>query len=150
MSKQRRSPPPPSSPRWTLPPAGEPYFYDLMAASTTYNLPPLLLARVAWQESRFVPSAISPAGAQGIMQIVPKWHPGVDPFEPSEAIPYAASYLEKLFKQFGSWDKALAAYNWGPGNLSKAIREHGPAWLNYAPGETQRYVRDITTDIGLV
>ncbi len=49
-----------------------------------YNLPKNLLARVAYQESHFRPSIIngtqkSSKGAVGIMQIIPKWHPNVDP-----------------------------------------------------------------------
>ena len=53
----------------------------------------------------------------------------------------AAHYLYDLKKQFGSWDKAEAAYNWGPGNLQKDLTAHGDKWLNFAPAETQKYVQ---------
>ena len=92
-------------------------------------------------------SYISSAGAMGIAQIVPKWHPDVDPLNPTQSIYYAAQYLKNLQKQFGEWRKALAAYNWGPGNLSKAIIKYGDDWLDYAPTETRNYVTQIWGDI---
>lgn len=118
-------------------------------ASATYGLPENLLARVAYQESHFRQDIISgktvsSAGAVGIMQLVPKWHPNVNPLDPFDAIPYAARYLRQLFNQFGSWELALAAYNWGPGNLKKDLT--GKAW----PQETINYVNDIAGDVGLL
>lgn len=137
---------------WAIPTAGMAYFPFFSAAEYQYGLPPRLLARVAYQESRFDPSAVNAAsGARGMMQIIPKWHPGVNvtDLDPRDDIAHAAKYLRENFNRFGSWAKALAAYNWGPGNLSDAIRAHGLSWLSHAPHETQRYVQDITGDLGM-
>ncbi len=132
---------------WSLPAAGRQYQSMFDGATKKYSLPKNLLARVAYQESRFRPDIISgefpsSAGAQGIMQIIPRWHPGVDPLNPSEAIYYAASYLKKLYLRFGSWSEALAAYNWGPTNLAKYLSGDKSA----IPKETQNYVNQIMTD----
>jgi len=100
-----------------------------------------LLLRVAQQESGFDPKAYnSRTTASGMMQIVPKWHPGVDPFDPAQAVPYAAKYLSTLHNQFGTWKLALAAYNWGPGNLKK----YG---IDNAPTETRNYYTEILADV---
>lgn len=138
--------------KWQIPERGRPYQNALEVAEQKYNLPHNLLARVAHQESRFRPDIItgktvSSAGAQGIMQIVPRWHPQVNPLEPMEAIDYAGQYLKNLHRQFGEWKKALAAYNWGPGNLQKAIARHGDEWINNLPRETTNYVAQISEDV---
>ena len=53
--------------------------------------------------------------------------------------------IETYLKQFGNdFAKALAAYNWGPGNLRKAISNYGDNWLAYAPAETRKYVQKTT------
>ena len=131
--------------RWSPPPAAAPYLPQLYAAESANRLPRGMLVRVAYQESRFRPDIIdgriiSSAGAVGIMQIVPWWHPEVDPRDPDASIAYAGEYLRQLFNRFGSWEKALAAYNWGPGNVAKYGRD---AW----PQETRDYVRDVMRDV---
>ena len=131
---------PEDSPTWAPPAAAAPYRMHFEAAEDAFGLPRHLLARVAKQESNYNPNAVSPAGAQGIMQIVPKWHPNARPFSPVHSIWYAAAYLRELHDQFGTWNLALAAYNWGPGNLSKR-------GLAAAPDETRNYVRDISHDL---
>ena len=124
---------------WSMPERGQPYQAAFLAAEKKYNLPHNLLARVSWQESRFRDDIIngdtqSSAGAVGIMQIVPRWHPDVDPFNPWDSIDYAGGYLKSLYKRFGDYPKALAAYNWGQGNLAKAITKYGDTeWLAHAP-----------------
>ena len=65
------------------------------------------------QESGFNPTITSPAGAVGIAQIVPKWHPGVDPLDPFASLEYAANLMSAHYTQFKRWDLALAAYNAG-------------------------------------
>lgn len=140
----------PAGSQWTTPPAGAKYEALFIAASSAHQLPPGLLSRVAYQESRYRPDARSPAGALGIMQIVPYWHPGVDPLDPDDAVPYAAKYLRENFDRFGTWAKALAAYNWGPTALARAVQAHGEGgWLAAAPAETRNYVRDVTADTGV-
>lgn len=138
--------------RWVTPRRAarfEPYF---QAATRKYRLPPGLLSRQAKHESNYNPSARSKAGALGIMQIIPKWHPSLDPgdaaadaaaaLDPARAIPYAAKYLRLLFNQFGSWTLALAAYNAGPGVVKK--------YRGVPPfRETRAYVTAILPDIGI-
>ena len=140
--------------QWNPPATAAPYIQDLRGAETSIGLPFNLLARVAYQESRFRSDIISgqtasSAGALGIMQIVPRWHPDVDPLNTTDAIYYAGNYLKGLENQFGSWSKALAAYNWGPTNLKKAIDYYGENWITTTPKETQNYVSQITSDIGI-
>lgn len=130
---------------WTPPDSAEPYLYLLNRAERKHGIPHNLLTRVAYQESRFRDDIISgettsSAGAVGIMQIVPRWHPDVNPLDVSAAIDYAGGYLASLKKQVGSWEMALAAYNWGIGNLQRQ------GWQN-APAETRQYVQQIAGDV---
>lgn len=126
------------------------YIPALHTAEDAHDIPRDLLARLAYQESRFRDDIISgkvksPAGAVGIMQLMPQFHPDVNPLDPYAAIAYAGQYLGALFRQFGSWKVALAAYNWGPGNVSRYLNQ--PAkW----PQETMDYVAQITKDVPVV
>lgn len=131
-------------------PSGEKYRPLFNAAEKAQGIPSGLLFRQAYQESRFREDIItgkvrSAAGAVGIMQIIPKWHPEVGEagaLDPVRAIPYAAKYLAQLKKQFGSWELALAAYNFGPGNVAKTPAAKWPL-------ETKNYVSQITADINV-
>lgn len=119
---------------------------ELRAAEDRYGIPRDLLVRLAWQESRFSVTAYNQAsGASGIMQIVPRWHPTVDPYNATAAIDYGARYLVDQWHRFGSWELALKAYNWGPGNVSKwlASGRAEPA----EPAETENYSREILADV---
>lgn len=117
--------------------AGRAYYKNMAdRIGAEEGLPSGLLAAVARAESNYNPFARSHAGALGIMQIIPRWHPGVNPWRPSEAMRYAARYLKQLREQFGNYTLALAAYNWGPGNLSRK------GWLA-APEETKTYVQRV-------
>jgi len=126
------------------------YIPALHVAEDAHEIPRDLLARVAFQESRFREDVItgqtqSAAGAQGIMQIVPRFHPTVNPLDPYAAIAYAGQYLAALFRRFGTWKLALAAYNWGPENLARNLNTPGK-W----PTETLRYIAEITEDVPVV
>jgi len=157
-----QAPPPPPEPYvpadpvpgeclWKTPAAGMAWEPIFLSATQEYNLPCGLISRVAYQESHYNPKALNKgSNAQGMMQIVPRWHPGVDPWNPDEAIPYAAKYIRQLYNQFGSWDKALAAYNWGLGNLGVAIKKYGDDWLTHTPTETYNYVTQIGKDSGVL
>lgn len=141
---------------WTLPSSAAPYETAIAAAELRHAIPRGLLGRLLYQESRFRADIISgattsPAGAVGIAQIVPRWHPGVNPLDPFASIDYAAKYLAQLRKRFGSWELALAAYNWGQGNLSNAIADVGAGAVLTAattPKETRNYVAEIARDVG--
>jgi hypothetical protein len=118
--------------------AGVPYSDLFSRAGSRYGVDPSLLAAMASQESGFNASAVSPAGAQGLMQFMPATAAGlgVNPLDPGSAIDGAARYLSSLKKQFGSTDLALAAYNAGPGTVSR--------YGGIPPyAETQKYVRAV-------
>lgn len=132
---------------WALPSKGTKYAALFQSAEYANGLPPRLLARMAQQESDFNPDATNPSGAQGIMQIIPRYHPGVDPFNPLEAIPYAGNYMRQNFNRFGSWAKSLAAYNFGPTAVSRIENKYN--WLLLTPDETQKYVTRILGDLGI-
>jgi cell wall-associated NlpC family hydrolase/soluble lytic murein transglycosylase-like protein len=114
---------------------------DFAAAETKYNLPTGLLASVAQAESRGKTDAVSPAGAQGLMQLMPGTAAGLgvaDPFNPQQAIDGAGKLLARNLDAFGgSLTSALAAYNAGAG----AVRKYGGVPPYPA---TQAYVRSIT------
>lgn len=135
---------------WCIPAAGRRFSAYFQQAEYNYGLPQHLLARQAQQESDYDPQARSGAGAIGLMQIVPRWHPGVDPLNVPEAIDYAGRLMRQHFDRFGSWQKALAAYNAGPTRLQDEINENGINWLAHMPGETQNYVARITNDIRVI
>jgi peptidoglycan DL-endopeptidase CwlO len=120
--------------------AGVPYADLFTRAGNRHGVDPALLAAVAQQESGFDASAVSPAGAQGLMQFMPATARGlgVDPFDPASAVDGAARYLADLTRQFGSTELGLAAYNAGPGT----VRRHGG--IPPFP-ETQDYVRNVTS-----
>ncbi len=117
-------------------PAGTPYEGLFSQAAQRYGLSPTLLAAVARQESGFDAGAVSPAGAQGLMQLMPATAAGLgvrNPFDPAQAVDGAARLLRDLVSEFGRTDLALAAYNAGPG----AVHRYGGI-PPYA--ETRHYV----------
>ncbi|GAB3356505.1 NlpC/P60 family protein [Modestobacter lapidis] len=120
--------------------AGVPYADLFTQAGSRHGVSPALLAAVAKTESNFTSTAVSPAGAQGLMQFMPATAAGlgVNPADPASAIDGAARYLSSLTKQFGSTEVALAAYNAGPGT----VQRYGGV-PPYA--ETQAFVRKVTT-----
>jgi cell wall-associated NlpC family hydrolase len=119
-------------------PGSTPYARLFATASSRHHLPDGLLAAVAKAESGFDPSAVSPAGAQGLMQLMPATARGlgVDPRDPAQAIDGAARLLARNLRDFGSVPLALAAYNAGPA----AVRKYGgvPPYT-----ETQTYVARV-------
>lgn len=121
----------------------------LSAVSQRYGIPQHMLYAVWAQESRKGNmKKASAAGAKGHFQFMPgtakaygisgrEWD-----FDASSDA--AARYFQWLLKHYnGDHSKALAAYNWGNGNLDKAIKQYGNAWLSHAPKETQGYVNSI-------
>ena len=115
----------------------------LAQAAADNGLPEDFFTRLIWQESRFNPSAVSPAGAQGIAQFMPQtaaMRGLANAFEPLEALRESASYLRELRTTFrGNLGFAAAAYNAGPGQV-----EAWRAGRSTLPGETQAYVRIVT------
>lgn len=103
-------------------PANTPYASAFQSAGARYGVSPRLLAAVADVESSFTPTAVSGAGAEGLMQLMPSTASslGVDPFEPTAAIDGAARLLRAHIDRFGSVDAALAAYNLGGTRVAQA------------------------------
>lgn len=117
-------------------------------AEMRHGVPRDLFVRLLWQESRFDPSAHNAGSdASGIAQIVPRWHPGVDPFDPIASIHYGAGYLAQQFRAFGSWELALKAYNWGPGNVRAWLASRNSDAPMSEPLETQNYSAQILADL---
>lgn len=68
---------------------------------------------------------------------------------PEERARVGRDYLAAMVREYdGDVSKALAAYNWGPGNLDRAVKEHGPNWLQAAPEETRSYVERGVHEFG--
>jgi soluble lytic murein transglycosylase-like protein len=115
--------------------------YDaaFLAAAANNGLPAELIKAVAVAESRMNPSAVSPAGARGLMQIIPSTARALgltDPFDPVQSIAAGATYLARLVGTFGEYSLAIAAYNAGP----EAVRRAGGI-PPYA--ETRTYVSRV-------
>ena len=118
--------------------AGVPYANLFTGAAGRHGVDASLLTAVASVESNFDAGAVSPAGAQGLMQFMPATAQGlgVSALDPASAVDGAARYLKQLTGQFGSTELALAAYNAGPGTVSR--------YGGIPPyPETQNYVRNV-------
>ena len=109
-------------------------------AATAYGVDRELIKGVIQAESDFDPNAISPKGAAGLMQLMPETAKelGVtDPFNPTENIMGGTRYLKQLLDHYdGNEPLALAAYNWGIGNMD--------SHRSKMPAETRNYVAKIT------
>jgi soluble lytic murein transglycosylase-like protein len=88
-----------------------------------YDISPALLEAVVWQESRWNPAAVSPVGARGLAQLMPGTarQMGVNARDPQANLEGGARYLRMQLDAFGGdVEKALAAYNAGPGRVIEA------------------------------
>jgi len=115
------------------------YSAKIAELSARYRLSPRLLAALVWQESRWRADAVSPAGARGLAQLMPGTarYLGVDPDDPFANLEGGARYLREQIDRFdGDLEKALAAYNAGPGRVQRA---QGIPRIR----ETQEYVASI-------
>jgi len=121
-------------------PAGTPYAAEITAAANKHGVDPALLAGLVKQESNFNPNAGSPAGAQGLTQLMPATAASLgvtNVHDPAQALDGGAKYLRQQLDRFGGdVARALAAYNAGPG----AVERFGGV-PPYA--ETQEYVRRV-------
>ena len=114
------------------------YLDDAKSAARKHGVPTDLFLRLVQQESGWKPHAVSHAGAIGLAQLMPGTARKlrVNPRDPKQNLEGGARYLKQMFRKFGSWRLALAAYNAGPG----AVEKHGgvPPYR-----ETRNYVRKI-------
>lgn len=138
-----------------FPPEAEPFKALVLASALSAGVPWALMAAEIGQESGWDPNIVNQAsGATGIAQFEPATAAqlGVDPTDPQSAIPGMAQYLASLHAElsnqgFPQWSYALAAYDWGIGNVLRALNEGTPpnAW----PNETRHYVQVITSRSGV-
>ncbi|WP_373497581.1 transglycosylase SLT domain-containing protein [Aquiflexum sp.] len=129
------------------------YFPLFEQTLAEYNMPDDIKF-LAIIESGLNPKAKSRVGAMGLWQFMPATGKMYsldvnrdidDRMDPEMSTDAAAKYLKSLYRMFGNWELALAAYNCGPGNVRKAIRKSGGKttfWevYNHLPKETRSYV----------
>jgi soluble lytic murein transglycosylase-like protein len=125
--------------RGAFSPAAPPSLNALIASSAAaYQVDPSLVTAIVANESGFSASAVSSAGAQGLMQLMPQTAAGLgvaDPFDPAQNIRGGTRYLRGLLDRFGGdIERAVAAYNAGPG----AVEKYGGV-----PPYVQTYVRNV-------
>lgn len=124
----------------------------LASAAQANDLPVGFFVRLIWQESRFIATAVSRAGAQGVAQFMPAVAAELglsDPFDPLQALPKSAEFLRALRRELGNLGLAAAAYNAGTGRIKSWLERRaklpqqmrGRARL---PKETHHYVTTIT------
>lgn len=113
------------------------------AQAQAQGIDPEWAYRVAKAESAFNPRAVSPVGAQGVMQLMPgtaKELGVIDPFDPRANIDGGVRYLKQLSDRYGGDQvKASAAYNWGMGNVDRK-------GLERMPTETRNYIGKVARD----
>jgi len=115
------------------------YSAKIAELAARFDLSPALLEAVVWQESRWRANALSPVGARGLAQLMPGTarEMGVDPDDPLANLEGGARYLRQQLDRFdGDVEKALAAYNAGPGRV---IAANGIPRIR----ETQLYVASV-------
>lgn len=125
-----------------------------------YGVDPQLIKEQMRFESAFDPDALSGKGARGLSQFMQRtweeWRDGtpgiqpppadvvlLDPRDSEDAIRAQSAFMGWLFNALGDLRQALAAYNWGIGNLRKALKAWGTDWFEHVPEETRDYVNNI-------
>lgn len=116
------------------------YFPEIQQAAKLHGIEAALLQAVIHAESAFKAAAVSSAGAQGLMQLMPltqKTYKVSNPFDPQQNILGGAAYLKHLKKAYRKMDIYLAAYNSG----ETAVERYGKQIPPFP--ETQEYVRRV-------
>jgi hypothetical protein len=126
---------------------------SVLKACAENGVPPEVVWSIMRQESAFHPEALSPAGAMGLMQLIPPtWAdnslPDENPWDTESNIAGGVRYLKKLYAQLGDWTYVAAAYNAGEDAVQSWLRisatADGPAFYSLIPfSETRAYVRSV-------
>lgn len=113
---------------------------QIAATATRYGVPVPIALAVAQRESNFNQAARGAAGEVGVYQIMgpTALELGINPYDLTQNIQGGLTYLRRQYDTFGDWSLALAAYNAGPGNVSRGV----------IPTSTHRYVSDILAASG--
>ena len=99
------------------------YSAKVQELAARFDLSPALIEALVWQESRWREGAVSPVGARGLAQLMPGTarYLGVNPDDPFANLEGGARYLREQLDRFdGDLERALAAYNAGPGRVERA------------------------------
>lgn len=148
FEKAEEPPPPPApAPPQVLPPARPATIGDMVSAASSRNrVDPDLVISVIHAESNFDPRAISPKGAQGLMQLMPKTAANLgvsNPMDPVANVEGGTRYLSELLAQYNNdIIKALAAYNAGP---ERVDQYHGLPPYRETINYVSRIVRDFNS-----
>jgi D-alanyl-D-alanine carboxypeptidase len=134
---------PPGSP-------SDPWGPYIREASQRFGVPVQWIRAVIREESAGEVQALSPAGAMGLMQVMPgtyemlreEYDLGHDPFEPRDNIFAGTAYIQQMYDRYGA-PGFLAAYNAGPGRVDDYLANGDPL-----PGETVSYVTDVAPHLG--
>jgi soluble lytic murein transglycosylase-like protein len=125
--------------------------HAIVDESQRYDVAVPMILAVIWSESGFHNFARSSTGALGLMQILPstgrtlservgmRWEGPRSLLEPTVNVRLGTYYLRWLYKRYGSWDRALAAYSLGPGALDRMLREGQTIPEDYAKRVLTRF-----------
>lgn len=119
------------------------YHERIVQEAEKLSLSPDFALRIAQKETgnlKNPETAVSPAGALGVMQLMPKTARGLgvkDPLNPDENIPGGLRYAKQMLDKYGDEKLAAMAYNWGPGNVDKWLKSG--KGIEALPRETRNY-----------
>jgi soluble lytic murein transglycosylase-like protein len=120
----------------------------IIAEAQRQGVDPALALEVANRESGFSQNAVGAKGEVGVFQLLPSSFPGVNIWDLQTNIATGVGYLAAMLGQFnGDQTAALAAYNWGPGNVQGLQAQYGSGWFNYAPTSVRGYVAAILGNV---
>ena len=142
------------------------YLDEVAAASDEFGVPESIIFAVIKTESNFDKTAISSAHtpAHGLMQLTEETYfwigndmlgenpSAFDVYDPALNIRYGTYYLSFLYRKYGNWDTAFAAYNAGPGNVNNWLEDHEITdrqgnLVNIPFKETRNYIKKVNNAI---
>jgi hypothetical protein len=132
--------------------ADHPFAAHIVEAAQRFGIPETWIVAVMGAESDGDIRAVSHAGAQGLMQVMPatwdylraRYRLGVDPFDPRDNILAGTAYLREMYDRYGTIPAMLAAYNAGPDRYDQHLATGRPL-----PAETRAYVDQLAPALGV-